>query len=333
MPESPSHQRSAIDQEACAWIAQFDGEEPSAADLDAFQEWINRSPRHREAIGRLSTLWRELSVLTELAAPRPPERTRAPRWRLALAFAGVATLLLAVVLSPVLIRNENATEVPVLYATAIGEQRSISLADGSTVQLNTGSQLRVAYGERSRDLFLLAGEGYFKVSHDPARPFVVHVDGRSVRAVGTAFSLRRDTAGLEVLVTEGVVELAERGPGSTMLGERKTILGTVKRGQRVRLADKLELAEPVSTEELARELAWRDGMLSFAGEPLTQVIDEISRYTQTRIVIEDPALSELRIGGYFRAGDTDAMLQVLQAGFPIEVQRDADGTVHLLARR
>ncbi|MHA7815113.1 MAG: FecR family protein [Pseudohaliea sp.] len=333
MPESPSHQRSAIDQEACAWIAQFDGEEPSPADLDAFREWVNRSPRHREAIDRLATLWGELNVLTELAAPRPPQRARVPRWRPALAFAGVAALLLAVVLAPVLTRNENASEAPVLYATAIGEQRSISLADGSTVQLNTGSQLRVAYGERSRDLYLLAGEGYFEVSHDPARPFVVHVDGRSVRAVGTAFSLRRDSAGLEVLVTEGVVELAERGPGSSLLGERRTILGTVKRGQRVRLAETLELAEPVSTEDLARELAWREGMLSFAGEPLAEVIDEIGRYTEARIVINDPALRDLRIGGYFRAGDTGAMLQALEAGFPIDVRRDADGTVHLLARR
>lgn len=331
MREPGSHERSAIDQEACAWIAQFDGAEPSEADLEAFREWVNRSPRHREAIGRLSCLWGELNLLKHLAVPRPREQIRHWKWRTTAALAG--TTLLAISLLFIWLGGNSRSESPVLYATDIGEFREIDLPDGSTVQLNTGSQLRVKFSDRRRDLQLLAGEAYFDVIHDAERPFVVDVDGRSVRAIGTAFSLRRNGDSLEVLVTEGVIELAKRGPGVTPLGERKTVLGAVKQGQRVRLADTLELVEPVSKEDLARKLSWRSGMLSFAGEPLALVIDEIGRYTKTRIVINDPSLRELRIGGYFRVGDVDAMLEVLEAGFPISVYRENDGTVSLHARQ
>ncbi|MEQ9530488.1 MAG: FecR domain-containing protein [Haliea sp.] len=325
--------RSDIDREACAWIAQLDGARPTTADIEAFREWVNRSPRHRAAIERLSELWGELNVLTELAVPQP--RACQERWRpwpvLLVALASLAVVATALI--PFFDKIQPAP--PVLFATSVGEQRGVTLPDGSSVQLNTASQLRVAYSEKARELYLLEGEGYFEVAHDPGRPFIVWVDGRSVRAVGTAFSLRRDAGGLKLLVTEGIVELAEgseQAKGRSSRGGRESVLGTVKQGQMVHLAEKLEAAESLSDGQMARELAWRQGMVSFAGEPLSLVIDEISRYTETRILIEDPALRNLRIGGYFRAGDTEAMLDTMSAGFPIEVERLDESTVLLRQR-
>lgn len=336
MAEVTAHERSEIDKEACAWIAQFDGADPTAADLEAFREWVHRSPRHREAIERLSALWGELNVLTELAVPRPARRSRARRTLLAA--AATAVLLLAVGLLWLPPDGHDAALLSAAYATAVGEQRTVELPDGSTVQLNTASRLEVAFSAQERELYLLAGEAFFGVTHEPGRPFLVHVDGRTVRAVGTAFSIRRTGDALEVLVTDGVVELSrESEPGAAQTAARQ-VLGTVERGQRVRLAPRddrrdVQLAESVSEEELARELAWREGMLSFSGEPLALVIDEIGRYTRERIIIEDASLESLRIGGYFRAGDTQVMLETLEAGFPIEVRRMDDGTVRLRARQ
>ena len=325
-----AHERSDVDKEACAWIAQFDGAEPTAADLEAFREWINRSPRHREAMERLSSLWGEMNVLTELAVPpRAFTATRRRSWAWPVALAASLLCFVAVLLA----FRAGEDPAPALYATAVGEQRDVLLPDGTQVKLNTATQLRVAYTDRVREVYLLDGEAYFDVAREPERPFRVQVDERTVSALGTAFSVRRDGGALEVLVTEGIVELAERVRGPLALGSGRRSLGTVKRGQRVRLAEVLEAAEAVSEEEVARELAWREGMLSFAGEPLALVVAEIGRYDDTRIVIEDKGLRELRVGGYFRAGDTDALLATLEAGFPIEVVRGADGNVRLRRRQ
>ncbi|MEQ9463546.1 MAG: FecR family protein [Haliea sp.] len=330
MSDIRSLSRSDIDLEACAWIAQLDGAKPSAADIEALREWMNRSPRHREALERLSHLWGELNVLTELAVP--PRPVRHDRRLARPLFAGMLAIIAVAALFITYWFDQAVPSSPILYATAVGEQRSVALPDGSSVQLNTASQLRVAYRGEVRELHLLAGEAYFEVAHEAGRPFIVWVGGRSVRAVGTAFSVRRETQGLRLLVTEGIVELAEGGgkpEESIDRHGRSAVLGTVKRGQRVRLAETVETAEPVSDEQIARELAWRQGMLSFAGEPLAVVIGEIGRYTETHFVIEDPELRNLRIGGYFRIGDTDAMLDTLASGFPIEVERVDDSTVLL----
>ncbi|MEM1140956.1 MAG: FecR family protein [Pseudomonadota bacterium] len=337
MVEAIAFDRSEVDKEACAWIAQFDGGEPSAADLEAFREWVNRSPQHREAIERLSSLWGELNVLTELAVPARNKR-RQPSAAFLAGAAATLLLLIGVVtwFGPT---AQNSPPSPAVYATAVGEQRTIELSDGSTVQLNTASRLDVIFSKEERTLYLMAGEGYFDVTHDAARPFLVHVGGKTIRAVGTAFSVQNAGDILEVLVTEGTVELSSeihrRADGTST----REVLGTVERGQRIRLrrpqgeiTDNSQATESISEAELARELAWREGMLSFAGEPLALVIDEIGRYTQRRIIIEDASLGALRIGGYFRAGDTDMMLDTLEAGFPIDVHRMSDGSVRLRAR-
>lgn len=331
MAEVNAYERSDIDKEACAWIAQFDGAQPSAEDLEAFREWINRSPRHQEAIERLSELWGELNALTRLAVPAPREPR--PRWRLLGAASMVTTVLLALAIT--LLPTSQQLHAPLIYTTSVGEQRSITLPDGSQLQLNTATQLQILYGDSKRELFLLTGEAFFDVSHDPQRPFIVHVNGKTVRAVGTAFSIRREGQIVEVLVTGGTVELRGDDGGDDRSGGAtdNQLFGTVSHGHRIRIGQTLQDAEVVSEEELTRELAWRDGMLSFSGEPLVVVIAEIGRYTETPIVIEDPALEELRIGGYFRAGDTETMLHALESGFPIEVYRSEDGSVRLRARQ
>lgn len=324
--------RTDIDKEACAWIAQFDGSDPSPEDLEAFKEWVNRSPRHQEAIERLSSLWGELNVLTELATTLPArQESRPPRSMPWLAIAASAVLAISILLLRMPLSDDEQSEV--LYATAIGEQRLVYLADNSAVQLNTASQIRVAYGDSARKVFLLEGEAFFDVQSDPDRPFVVYVGGKAVRAVGTSFSVHLRDEDVEVLVTEGLVELSEVAvePGQRIEEASKPI-GRIKGGQRIRIGQSLESAEPVSEEEMSRELAWREGMLSFSGEPLAYVADEIGRYTSMTIVIEDPALQELRIGGYFKTGDVEAMFMVLEAGFNIEVERIGEDVARLSAR-
>jgi len=330
------HDRSNIDMEACAWIAQFDGKEPSAQDMEAFTEWLNRSPRHRDAINRWSSLWGDLNVLTEMAVPLNTVKPRdQDRFYFISAFA---TLLLAfgfwLFTNGI---NQGSTPPATLYATAVGQKKEVALNDGSKITLNTASQIRVAYSDDQRLIHLLEGEAYFNVTHDPGRPFLVRAADKTVRAVGTAFSVYLRSTDIEVVVTEGVIELAkvqdvvtEDGLGTI---EPLNILGTAKHGQRITIGQTVDTVEPITEEEISRDLAWREGMLSFRGEPLEQVVAEVNRYTSMTILISDQKISQLRIGGYFQVGETEAMFEALESSFGVHVDRVNEKLVKLSASR
>jgi transmembrane sensor len=330
-----------IEAEACAWIAQLDGGEPTQEDLDAFREWINRSPHHREEIKRLSTVWSDLNILTELAVPlKRPNRTFGRIFMLrSAAFAAMAVVGIAVTvyfLRPLLPINTAAESL--FYSTNIGEQKPITLADGSKVLLNTNSRIQVSYGTEWREVHLLQGEAYFEVEHNRDRPFLVYAGSNIVRAVGTAFTVHIKKQDVEVIVTVGAVELssvANMG-GSASAGSlakpQVTKLATIKAGQSATFNDEVESIEAIRVPEVTRKLSWREGVLSFSGEPLEQVVDEVSRYTPITIVISDPAIRNIAIGGYFKAGETDAMFEALETSFGVRVNRVNDKLVYLAAK-
>jgi transmembrane sensor len=262
-----------IEAEACAWIAQLDGGKPSQEDLDAFREWVQRSPHHQAEIKRLSGLWSDLNVLTELAVPL---KKTSPWTGLFTLKAGVASIVVVIGVALVtyftrhLLNLPNATEAP-YYATAVGEQKAISLSDGSKVLINTASRIEVDYSADERVIRLLQGEAFFQVSHDTSRPFLVYAGADVVRAVGTAFSVQVRKSDVAVVVTEGSVELSsasnvlqKAGPqGRALHGTR---LATVTAGQSATVDDKVEILQTVPPAEVKRKLSWREGMLSFSGE-------------------------------------------------------------------
>jgi transmembrane sensor len=330
-----------LETEACAWIAQLDGGEPSQQDLDAFREWINRSPRHRQEIKRLASLWGDLNVLTELAVPlRKPRRTftRLPKLR---PVALAATLLVGVmvvgyVLWPANRESPGPPGVGV-YITAIGERKPVTLPDGSKLLINTDSRIQIDYNPDERVVRLLRGEAFFEVAHNVQRPFLVYAGGNVVRAVGTAFSVRVQQRDVAVVVTEGTVELAAVAPATTMSSPhlprgQPVKLVAVTAGQGATVDDHVETLQTIQPAEVTRKLSWREGVLSFSGEPLEQVVAEVSRYTPVTIVISDPAIRNIAIGGYFKAGETEAMFEALETSFGVRVTRVNDGLVYLAAK-
>jgi len=318
---------SSITREACAWIAQLDGDTPpSHQDLAALREWMARSPAHREEIIRLSELWGRLELFTELAGV-PRSRSKSSlgragpmaRWT----FAAAATIMLA--MGGLLLHNLLTPDDAVDYRTGVGEQRRVVLPDGSTLLLNTDSSARVEYTTLERRVRLERGEAHFEVEHDTARPFLVAAGDGVVRAVGTAFSVRRQGVGAEVSVTEGKVELSMMAQAPAKYGamNREAAKGSalLKAGQRAQFDSRVEAIADVPAEELARSLAWHQGMLVFSGDRLEQVVAEVSRYTTQSIVFGDPALGELRVGGQFRIGETEGLFRALEEGFGLHVQR------------
>ena len=384
--------RDSIETEACAWISQLDGDRrPSAEDMAALREWINRSPLHGQELRRLAELWGDLNMLTDLApgldniaTPRKANWLSrlvtpvfsplfgplfgpllAPRLPLATAFATALVLVASMLVWNNVQHSQPSHQ---FFTTQIGEQRLEQLPDGSSVQLNTASEVEIDFSSGKRKVRLLQGEAHFTVAHDKSRPFEVFAGNGMVRAVGTAFSVYLKDKDVEVTVTEGRVDIAPRVDNQTAATESKTSISPdilenadildssaildstnsldsannpaapnqpprpltrLSAGQNISFNGDVEPIQTLRADEVARKLSWRDGMLVFSGESLEQVVQEISRYTSQSIIITDPEIRDIRIGGYFKAGDTKAMLEALETSFGVQVSRIDSNLVHL----
>lgn len=341
---------------AATWLSRIDRglEDTERMELTA---WLRESRGNADALIELAAVWDDLELLSELSALLPLERParRRPTSRYVAAAAGAIAVGLACGLGLWIWRAgpvetdaapAAATILARTYATAVGERIIEELPDGSRITLNTNTEISVHYSEEERVVDMRRGEAHFSIARDVERPFAVRVAGRLVQAVGTAFSIRLEgRGGLEVIVTEGEVRVfgANGTTGAAApadpLDARVAPAGTaLVRGQAIRLGESLpggdgspriiEL-EPV---DLDIRLAWQRGMVIFTGERLETVLAEFGRYTTTELVLESEELADVRVGGYFRAGDIEGLLAALRENFQISAERVAAERVVLRAR-
>lgn len=338
--------REDIQEQACLWISRLDRglSEKEKTELNA---WLRDSNSHREALMEYASLWDDMSALNELSGLFPRKQVKQDsgrvkrlvnqaRWSVAAGF-----LLMAIAAGVIVERTWFSAPVEVAstsqkVVTGIGEQKSLTLTDGSVVHLNTNSIVTVTLSEETREIVLLKGEAHFTVAHDKTRPFIVTAGNNTVTAVGTAFNMQyvNDNA-FELVVTEGRVLVKDRfamttnkqslfnsepvsGEGLLMFsGEKATIRGDVE--------DK----ENLSQDDIEDDLAWQKGMIVFKGEPLEQALAEIGRYTQLRFSISDERLRQRRVAGYFKVGDIDGLLNALKNSFNIEHTKLNETTIAL----
>jgi transmembrane sensor len=212
------------------------------------------------------------------------------------------------------------------YVSKLGQIRRVDLSDGSRMVLNTATEATVRFDKAHREIELATGEGLFQVAKDPARPFIVRAGFISVRAVGTVFAVRTAGQQVDVTVTEGVVEVVDNStPGGTVIrrvaaNERATVLETSQVQVR-----------SIPHAEAERRLAWRDGMVSFAGEPLTTAVKEINRHNRRWIVVDDPTLASRPVVGIFRANDPDNFAATVATALGAQ-SVDQDDAIHLRLR-
>ena len=364
--------RGNIEQEAVDWLIRLDGDTPpSKQEMQALKDWIARSPAHLDELEKLNAFWGNLSVLTELNIPmvKPallamgrsrvhhakPAKVRSPKvaWGMAASVLFAGVLLLTNWLGGPQFDSTNGD-----YATSIGKQSTITLVDGSSVRLNTNSQIKVDYRDGYRNIYLVQGEAHFDVAKKKAKPFRVYAGKGRVQAVGTSFTVYLREKDIKVLVTEGKVALAAQKPvldsskssevnlqskpeqsvadSVSLPGDPEyylTIpveqLGLLVEGQGATILvaqDNLpdspagpQKVELMDVQAIERREAWRQGLLLFAGDSLEDVVAEISRYTTMSIEIVDPALKKIRIGGQFRVGDISGMFDVFEANFGLSV--------------
>jgi transmembrane sensor len=325
----PSAQQ--VEVEAAAWLTVLGREHVSTEERAEFKRWLRHSERHRAAFEALSALWDDLEILQDLedigaamtSAPAPSRSW--PRRRVIVAAASFAMAVIAS--GSFYVAHLRGLEQSGAFTTAIGEQRSVELSDGSVIQLNTDTRIDVSFSRSERFVRLVRGEAYFDVAKDADRPFSVVAGSRMVRAVGTAFTVRRrDDSAIEVTVEEGTVALASAPEREEPGGPReesvdRTMLAQLTAGQSTVFDLRVESIVLVPESELKRKLAWRQGVLVYSGESLEEVVADISRYTDMRIEIADPALKARAVAGYFPVGRIDGFLQSLELNFGIRVER------------
>jgi transmembrane sensor len=320
-----------IEEEAAEWLARRDSGRWSEADELAFNEWQSRATAHRIAVIRLKTVWQRADRLQALGAGVPRgEIPRAGRWRLSTfqaressagrrgvrAVAAAAALMIIGVAGWFVVDRELNT-----YRTGVGEIRSVVLQDGSTMTLNTNTAIRVSFNGRERLVDLKRGESYFEVMKDQSRPFVVRASGQRIVAVGTRFSVFRRVDETRVVVTEGLVRVEDLREG------RATPAAALPAGSVARAGSAGVSVERKSVADAEVLTTWRSGFIVLRDTPLIEAVAEFNRYNKKQLVVGDPALADLLVGGNLRATNVDAFVRVLTHGFPVEATDEGDRIV------
>jgi transmembrane sensor len=331
--------RADIEEEAAAWIWRMDSAVVAVADRQAFDAWLRQDPRHRHSAAELSAVWSSLDGLAE-AKREEKFATFAKNAKLPLLhhprrwWFAAAAMLAAVAVGAIWLQRGSELQT---LATAVGQQRDVALADGSTVTLNTNTIVETDLRRDTREIYLRRGEAHFQVAHDRSRPFLVHAGDAVVRAVGTAFEVRvLADQHVDVMVNEGRVEVqttapmpASPNPGTPARPAPAATVRALNAGERLSTASHDYAVTPITAQQLSSELAWREGAIIFDGEPLSEAILEIERYTDARIVISDPQIARLRVGGRFRTGNVQEFFDALQTALPISIRHTSAGVVFI----
>lgn len=363
--------RERIAEQAADWFACMQDPEHSEADRAAFAQWLQASKLHVEEYLQADALWgdmrelgpdpeieqlidlaradsedenivslfhpsahRQQSSVSDQQSSAPagnetgssrdsiyPKSKSSPVW-----FAAAASVLVAV-----LAINWFNGQGPEVYQTAVGEQASFTLEDGSTLSLNTRTRVEVSYSVEARDISITSGEALFDVSKDPNRPFRVKANETIVQAVGTSFNVRRRNKNVSVTVAEGIVEVKSALSSKPLKsadesGDLIPLSQVVRlvQGQQAKIDSRSKLIA-VSPANLDSALAWQERRLIFEGSPLSDVVEDFNLYNHTKLMIADPDLETLKISGSFKAKNWQSFIKYLEASHIASVTKDTNG--------
>lgn len=346
-------------EQASLWLVRLqDGLSPEQE--VALQAWLDADREHKSQLLELASLWDDMAILTELAPlfdgyPNKCDKDsaavdlaghagRASSWPVRSIAAGI--IVCVGVFLAFTIANDKQQDAVIIsaqqshtqkasttvaqtgineehYRTRLGQRSEVLLNDGSVATLNTDSHIVVRFGEHSRDIQLLKGEVHFDVYKDPSRPLSVFVSDKMVRAVGTAFSVRKSLSNrLVVAVDEGKVAVH---PANNKIIELSTQehsesskpLRFLQAGDVLTIINDEPNVEQFDSDEMQDRLAWKQGMIVIDDESLDYVLAEFSRYSHKKIVLADRGMGDIRVAGYFRLGDVDALMVALKQNFGI----------------
>ena len=277
---------SKIDNQAFEWVARKVARGLSDAESAQFDAWYAADTRHQGAYVRAMAIYNAINLAT-VPQSRPAEP--APSRRGLIKYGALAACLVAAVgtLSFSLLQEDK------VLATAKGEFRKVPLQDKSIATINGSSRIEVEFTQTRRKINLQKGEAWFEVAKDKSKPFIVEAGNARIRAVGTAFAVRRFAQGTEVLVTEGTVEVWSKDRSA-----QRRLLAAGERAFLEPEASAISVTRQPS--EVSRKLAWREGNLILKNQTLSDAVADFNRYSPKTIVIVDAALADKRLFGQYK---------------------------------
>lgn len=293
-------------------------------ELRAFRRW-KRDARNAAAFaeiertfGKVEALRNDPEIARATAAVLGKQHQQSPAGRLVARHPVLAaTAVVVVLLAGVGVAWPLATTTT--YASAIGEQRRIQLADGSRLTLDTDSSASVRITRAARRVALKRGRALFEVAHDATRPFTVSADGTETRAIGTRFTVTNLRGAVTVTLVQGSVEVRS---------ERDARPSRLNPGQQIVVVDRHEPAK-VSIADIGAATSWTTGRLVFRDKPLAGAIDEVNRYSKKKVVLGASEFSDTRISGFFDAGDTTSFAVGVAEFLDLKTKTTDDGSIVL----
>lgn len=318
---------STINATALQWVARQAERELTDAERAELETWCAADIRHHGAYVRAVAINFALDQARVQDSLRPAPQALTRGWastpvrhlppRRAFLMVGGLAAALALVVGPAVLPDLHGRPDKTVLATAKGEFRKVPLTDGSLASINSASIVEVELGGTMRKISLKQGEAWFEVAKDRSRPFVVDAGDARVRAVGTAFGVRREPGGVEVLVTEGTVEVwSDEGSAAKR---------PVTVGERAFVADRASAIAVIrDPDDIERRLAWREGRLVFQNQTLDEAVSDFNRYSAKRIVIADASLRGKTLVGQYQLNAPERFAQDVSEAFsvPIEIGTD-----------
>jgi transmembrane sensor len=331
--------------EAAAWIARLHGPDRAPADEAGFQRWLKANPAHARAFEQMTDLWDAGARLKTDTLARVGNASRArARTRVRFARFAIATAAVAAIAGVSIVRVMSNAAI----TTGIGEQRILTLEDGTRITLNTATQLKVRYDDHQRRIELKNGEALFEVAKRKDWPFIVTTGEKAVTALGTTFVVRHDTHQTAVTLIEGKVAVASqddlaasgeaiyRSNGSSSAqtgGQAPDASYPIADLQPVVLAAGQRLifeggeAPKLDKPSLEKVTAWKQGLVELDNTPLSDAIAEMNRYSVVPLVLADPDRTNVRVSGVFRAGDSLEFARAVAAAYGLSVSEEPEALV------
>ena len=325
-----SNHTPADEESAALWAARLDGDKLSPSALHEFEAWLAGHPARRELVAEycqfavdLGQLLPALVATGKVALPPSAPVATSPRRRWlfpSLALGGLAAAVAAVALVFWSGHAPTPTTPEQQFATAAAQRHSLTLADGTHIDLSARTRVTIALGKNERRVQLAAGQAFFDVAKDSGKPFTVETPVGSVLVTGTRFAVRADAStGLEVFVAEGQVRVSpSAGVAPISIGANQHLTANTAQVS----------VEALAPEALSDALAWRDGQIVFSATPVSQALASFARY-HGREISTSADVSALRVGGRYNLDDLDGFLAALEEILPVTVIHSPDGPVQV----
>ena len=297
--------------EAAEWLLRFREGDLDAKERAAWQRWLSSNDMHARAWQRAERLTGLLDDVPGAVGSAPLRQARRTLQGRRAALAAIVGMLLGAPLARLAWQREPWQYLAADSSTAIGERSALLLEDGSELQLNTGTRIAVTFNETVRQVQLLRGELLLQTAADdrlPARPLLLQLRNAHLFSLGARFAVRMWDDHARVAVEQGAVRIG--------LGDRGDVTQVVSAGQQA-IFNAAGIGPVTALQR--NSVAWVQGVLHAEAMPLGELLGELARY-RNGVVRCDPDIANLLVSGVFQLDDTDTVLALLQAGFPLRVR-------------